>query len=57
MDGANFVVDENKARVVESGKLGSSLLSLLEDDDSLLPFAISVIYNICVEFGRFVFEI
>ncbi|KAK0644196.1 hypothetical protein B0T16DRAFT_447920 [Cercophora newfieldiana] len=42
--------DENKARVVESGKLGTSLIGLLEDDDSLLPFAVSVIYNICVEF-------
>ncbi|KAK0707671.1 hypothetical protein B0H67DRAFT_319878 [Lasiosphaeris hirsuta] len=41
--------DENKARVVESGKLRTAILNLLDDDDTLLPFALSVIYNICVE--------
>ncbi|KAK0616763.1 hypothetical protein B0T14DRAFT_546876 [Immersiella caudata] len=44
--------DENKARVVESGKLRTSLVDLLEDDDALLPFAISVIYNICIEYEK-----
>jgi len=49
--------EENKARVIESGELGSSLIGLLEDDDSLLQFAISVIYNICVDYGEFAAEI
>ncbi|KAK5662317.1 hypothetical protein OQA88_8223 [Cercophora sp. LCS_1] len=40
--------DENKARVVESNKL-EAIVSLLDDNDPLLSFIISVIYNIAVE--------
>ena len=46
--------DENKARVVDSGKLGGGILRFLEGgEDALLAFAISVIYNICVDNGGF----
>ncbi|KAK1754227.1 hypothetical protein QBC47DRAFT_385973 [Echria macrotheca] len=41
--------DENKARVVESGKLSRTLIDFLDDDDSLFPFSVSVLFNICVD--------
>lgn len=46
-------VDENKAQVVQTGKLGHVILGYLDNEESLLPFVISVIYNICIENGGF----
>lgn len=40
--------DENRARVVESGQLGSTLIRFLQDD-FLLPFAVLVFLNMCVD--------
>jgi hypothetical protein len=42
--------DENRARVVESDRMGS-IVGLLADD-SLLAFVIPVLYNICVDYGE-----
>jgi len=42
--------DENRARVVTSNYLPSIILQL--KDTSLLPFAIPVLYNICVDYGK-----
>ncbi|KAK3332298.1 hypothetical protein B0T19DRAFT_415253 [Cercophora scortea] len=41
--------DENRARVVQSGQLRNTIINFL-DDDSLLPFVIPVIFNICVDY-------
>ncbi|KAI5856677.1 ARM repeat-containing protein [Durotheca rogersii] len=41
--------DENRRRVVESGRL-PGIVALLKEDTSLLPFAIPVLYNICVDY-------
>ena len=51
----SLCADENKARVVALSKLGGGgILRFLEGgDDALLPFVISVIYNICVDNGGF----
>ena len=46
-------VDENKARVVQTGKLGSVIFGYLDSEDLLLSYVISVIYNICIENGGF----
>lgn len=43
-------VDENRARVVNSSYLPSIILQL--KDTSLLPFAIPVLYNICIDYGK-----
>lgn len=43
-------VDENRARVVASSCLPSIILQL--QDTSLLPFAIPVLYNICIDYGE-----
>jgi hypothetical protein len=40
--------DENRERVVKSGVL-PDIIALLADD-SLLPYAIPVLYNICVDY-------
>ncbi|CZR61224.1 uncharacterized protein PAC_11120 [Phialocephala subalpina] len=40
--------DENRARVVESNYLPSIILQL--QDTSLIPFAIPVLYNICIDY-------
>lgn len=42
--------DENRARVVESNYLPSIILQL--QDTSLIPFAIPVLYNICIDYGE-----
>jgi hypothetical protein len=41
--------DENRARVVASNYLSPVILEL--NDTSLLPFAIPVLYNICIDYG------
>jgi len=43
-------VDENRARVVASNYLPSVIIQL--KDPSLLPFAIPVLYNICIDYGK-----
>lgn len=47
------MLDENKTRLLESGTLKGPILSLFDDKDSLLPFVISVLYNITIENGGF----
>ena len=47
----HLVTDENRSRVVEAGLLSNELIRILEDD-SILPFAVPVIYNICVDYGK-----
>jgi len=42
--------DENRARVVALNSLPSIILQL--KDTSLLPFAIPVLYNICIDYGK-----
>lgn len=42
--------DENRARVVESGRI-HAIIELLYDD-SLLPFVIPVLYNVLVDYGE-----
>lgn len=43
--------DENRARVVESGRI-HAIIDLL-GDDSLLPFVIPVLYNVLVDYGTY----
>lgn len=44
------LADENRARVVESGRI-HAIIELLHDD-SLLPFVIPVLYNVLVDYGE-----
>ena len=37
--------------MVEAGLLSNGLIRILEDD-YILPFAVPVIYNICVDYGK-----
>lgn len=43
-------IDENRARVVESGRI-HAIIELLSED-SLLPFVIPVLYNVLVDYGK-----
>lgn len=45
----DVVTDENRARVVESGRIHAIIELLYED--SLLPFVIPVLYNVLVDYG------
>lgn len=42
--------DENRERVIASGCLPSIVMLL--NDDSMLPYVIPVLFNICVEYGK-----
>lgn len=44
-------LDENRARLVATNYMPSLILQL--NDSSLIPFAIPVLYNICVDYGKF----
>ncbi|KAK4165637.1 hypothetical protein QBC43DRAFT_260021 [Cladorrhinum sp. PSN259] len=43
--------DENRARVVESGKLGTTVKEFMADD-ALVPFAIAATLNACVDYEK-----
>lgn len=45
----DVATDENRARVVESGRIHAIIELLYED--SLLPFVIPVLYNVLVDYG------
>lgn len=45
-----IVIDENRARVVESGAL-RKIISLLEDT-TLLPYALAVVFNLSLDYGK-----
>lgn len=45
----HVATDENRARVVESGRIHAIIELLYED--SLLPFVIPVLYNVLVDYG------
>lgn len=47
--------DENRARVVADNYLLPVIMQL--KDTSLLPFAIPVLYNICVDYGMSIISI
>lgn len=47
---SHVVTDENRARVVESGRIHAIIELLYED--SLLPFVIPVLYNVLVDYGK-----
>lgn len=43
-------VDENRARVIASNYIPSIIFQL--KDSSLIPFAIPVLYNVCIDYGK-----
>lgn len=42
--------DENRARVVEGGHI-NAIIDLLQHD-SLLPYVVTVLYNVLVDYGK-----
>jgi len=46
------VLDENRAKVVESGQLKTIITLLQEGPSELIPLLIPVIYNISVDYGE-----
>jgi hypothetical protein len=46
--------DENRARVIGSGKLRGFIMRTMEDpeQDTLLPFAIAAALNVCVDYSK-----
>lgn len=46
-----WIADDNRARVVESGKLRSFVIDCFKHD-AILPFAIAATLNVCVDYSK-----